>query len=181
MGSIIIAMPNYEYANHLSEIIGSHGLLTDIEVCWNASEVLRTANAREYGVVICTKNLKDMGFMELSGYLPQYFGMIILTKDVGLEIYAENTIKLMMPFKSRELISTIEMMFAGFVRQIKKKKNGPIKRSAAEQKIIDEAKGLLMVRNGMSEPEAFRYIQKTSMDTGRSMCESAQMILMFQE
>lgn len=181
MGSIIIAMPNYEYANRLSETISSHGLLTDIEICWNASEVLRTANDREYGVVICTKNLKDMSFMELSGYLPEYFGMIVLTKDAGLEIYTENTIKLMMPFKTKELLSTIEMMLTGFLRQIKKKRNGPIKRSAAEQKVIDEAKGLLMERNGMSEPEAFRYIQKTSMDTGRSMCESAQMILMFHD
>ena len=48
-----------------------------------------------------------------------------------------------------------------------------------ETKIIDEAKAMLMERNGMSEPEAFRYIQKNSMDFGRTMVESAQMILMF--
>ena len=48
----------------------------------------------------------------------------------------------------------------------------------AERKVIDKAKAVLMERNGMSEPEAFRYIQKTSMDCGRSMSESAQMILM---
>ena len=29
----------------------------------------------------------------------------------------------------------------------------------------------------MSEPEAFRYLQKNSMDFGRTMVESAQMIL----
>ena len=41
----------------------------------------------------------------------------------------------------------------------------------------DQAKKLLMDRNAMTEPEAFRYIQKTSMDTGRSLVESAQMVL----
>ena len=46
-----------------------------------------------------------------------------------------------------------------------------------EKQIIDQAKAVLMERNGMSEPEAFRYLQKTSMDCGRSMVESAQMIL----
>jgi response regulator NasT len=34
-----------------------------------------------------------------------------------------------------------------------------------------------MERNGLSEEEAFRYIQKTSMDVGRKMTESAKMIL----
>ena len=43
---------------------------------------------------------------------------------------------------------------------------------------IDKAKLLLMDRNDMTEPEAFRYIQKTSMDMGRTMVESAEMILM---
>lgn len=72
------------------------------------------------------------------------------------------------------------MMTYQFVRRIKKKK-APPKRSPEEQKIIDEAKGLLIERNGMTEQEAFRYIQKCSMDTGRNMVESAQMILMLNE
>ncbi|MDR0963028.1 MAG: ANTAR domain-containing protein, partial [Clostridium sp.] len=36
---------------------------------------------------------------------------------------------------------------------------------------------LLMARNHMTEEEAHRYLQKTSMDSGRSFVESAQMIL----
>jgi response regulator NasT len=32
----------------------------------------------------------------------------------------------------------------------------------------------------MTEPEAYRFIQKTSMDTGRTMLETAQMILLFE-
>jgi hypothetical protein len=32
------------------------------------------------------------------------------------------------------------------------------------RKMIDEAKGLLMSRQGMTEPEAHRWIQKTAMD-----------------
>ena len=43
------------------------------------------------------------------------------------------------------------------------------------------AKALIMDRNHLTEEEAFRYIQKTSMDTGRSMVETAEMILTFQE
>ena len=49
--------------------------------------------------------------------------------------------------------------------------------SPEEKKILDKAKAILMERNGMTEPEAFRYIQKTSMDTGRTSVETAEMIL----
>ena len=177
MGSILIAMPKRNDANSIAEMLAANGLMMDTYICQNAADVLRNASNLDYGVVICTKNLGDMGYMELSVYLPKFFGILLLTKDAGLEC-RDNTVRLMMPFKPRELISSIEMMSSGYVRQIRKKKDIPIKKSMAERKVIDKAKAVLMERNGMSEPEAFRYIQKTSMDCGRSLSESAQMILM---
>lgn len=181
MGSILIAMPKYDDSKRLSDILLNSGIMHDIEICQTAAEVLRKSNDRDYGVVICTKSLKDMGCFELSEYLPRFYGMIVLTTDIGLETGSENTVKLLMPFKKRELISTVEMISSQFVRQIRKKKVIPVKRSQAEQKIIDDAKALLIDRNGMTEEEAFRYIQKSSMDSGRNMVESAQMILMLNE
>ena len=142
------------------------------------ADILRISHDRDYGVVICTRQLKDMSYMELAGYLPEYFGMIVLTRDPELDTYADNIIKLMMPFKTSELLSTIDMITSVFVRRIRKKGNIPIKRSRSQNQVIEDAKRLLMERNAMSEPEAFRYIQKTSMDTGRTMVESAQMIIM---
>jgi len=34
-----------------------------------------------------------------------------------------------------------------------------------------------MDRNNMTEPEAYRYLQKSSMDMGRTMAETAHMLL----
>lgn len=177
MGSIVIAMPRIEDSNHLNEMLLAQGLSYDIDVVSTASEALRIAHDRDYGIIICTKSLKDMSAAEVSEYLPEMFGMVILTKDMSLDLYSEKVMKVMMPFKTRELVSTVNMMMNFFVRKIKKK-NVPLKRSAKEEKMIADAKALLMNRNGLSEPEAFRYIQKNSMDTGRSMAESAQMILL---
>lgn len=42
---------------------------------------------------------------------------------------------------------------------------------------MDQAKKLLMERNGMSENEAHRYIQKCSMDSGTNLMETAQMVI----
>ncbi len=67
-------------------------------------------------------------------------------------------------FKSRP--NHAHPLFAGFVE------------SAEEQGIIRRAKKLLMKRNHLTEPEAHRYLQKTSMDTGRTMTESAHMVTM---
>ena len=82
-----------------------------------------------------------------------------------------------MPIKVNDLISTLEMMLEAQIRRRRKLRSAPRKRSPEELKIIDEAKHVLMERNNMSEPEAFRYIQKCSMDSGNTMVESAQMVM----
>ena len=43
--------------------------------------------------------------------------------------------------------------------------------------LIERAKGVLMTRMGLSEPQAFRWIQKTSMDRRLSMREVAEAII----
>ena len=40
-----------------------------------------------------------------------------------------------------------------------------------------QAKSILMERNGMTEEEAHRYMQKCSMDSGTNIVETAQMVL----
>ena len=42
---------------------------------------------------------------------------------------------------------------------------------------MDRAKGLLQTNMGLSEPEAFRWIQKTSMDRRLTMREVAETVL----
>lgn len=48
---------------------------------------------------------------------------------------------------------------------------------SADEKAIKDAKELLMARNHMTEEEAHRYLQKTSMDSGTNLVETAQMVL----
>ena len=48
----------------------------------------------------------------------------------------------------------------------------------ATRKVVERAKGILMRQQSLSEEEAFRNIQKTSMDTHRSMREIAEAIIL---
>jgi len=45
------------------------------------------------------------------------------------------------------------------------------------RKLVDRAKGLLMARNGMTEPEAFRWIQRTAMDRRSTMKAVAEAVI----
>jgi len=54
---------------------------------------------------------------------------------------------------------------------------GYICANIAQKAIIDEAKKLLMNTRNMTEEEAHRFIQKSSMDSGTNMVETAQMVL----
>ena len=45
------------------------------------------------------------------------------------------------------------------------------------RKIIDQAKGILQESLGLTEPEAFRWIQKTAMDLRKSMREVAEGVI----
>ena len=69
------------------------------------------------------------------------------------------------------------MMAAGIERRRKKRKSRPKERSEADKRVLQEAKSLLMERNGMTEEEAHRYIQKCSMDSGTNLVETAEMVL----
>ena len=115
-----------------------------------------------------------MGYEELYEYLPSGVNMLLLTKDVNTEIFSSNILILQMPFKQPDLISSIRMLQPEGYRRQKRK---PPERSGSDRQTIDEAKLLLMNRNNMSEPEAYRYLQKNSMDMGRTLTETAQMIL----
>ena len=49
------------------------------------------------------------------------------------------------------------------------------------RKIVERAKGLLMQKQGLTEQEAFRKIQKASMNNRKSMREVAEAIILANE
>ena len=50
-----------------------------------------------------------------------------------------------------------------------------------ERKLIERAKGILMTRRSMSEPEAFRFLQRTSQDKRMPMAKLAEAIVQTDE
>lgn len=152
----------------------------DILACNSASQVIAAANESDGGIVLCGYRLPDMHYSELYGYLPKEFQMLLVASPARLqECNSGNIMCLSMPFHTHELINTMETMIFDLKRLQRRKRTQPRKRTEKEQRIIADAKQLLMERNNLSESEAHKYIQKLSMDSGNSMAETAEMILAF--
>ena len=110
--------------------------------------------------------------------MPKEFQMLLIASaDVVRDRDVDNLVSLAMPLKIHELLHTVELMDYTNTRRKKKQRQRPKPRSAEDVQIMEKAKAVLMERNGFSEEEAHRYIQKRSMDNGTGLVETAQMIL----
>jgi response regulator NasT len=77
---------------------------------------------------------------------------------------------LVKPFAKSDLLPTIEVAVSRHSQLAALEKEvSDLQERLETRKIIDRAKGKLQTGFGMSEPEAFRWIQKTSMDRRSSM------------
>ena len=90
-------------------------------------------------------------------------------RDAGAMAY------LVKPFQRSDLVPAIEMAVGRFAEiAVLEKEVGDLQESLATRKAVDRAKGVLQESLGLSEPDAFRWIQKTAMDLRLSMREVAE-------
>ena len=181
MLSIIIAFPKLEDAKNIKTILVRNGLEVSA-TCTSGAQVISIANELDSGIVVSGYRFSDMHYLQLHNYLPTGFEMLLVSSATKLEEVTNNSIVcLSMPIKLNELLGTLQMMSVQYQRRrkrlLEKQKDRSKLRSGEEIATINRAKSLLMERNNMSEEEAHRYIQKTSMDTGTNMVETAQMLL----
>jgi response regulator NasT len=142
------------------------------------SQIISLANDLDEGIVVCGYRFTDMHFSELNNYLPKGFEMLLVASPEKLEFCQENNIVcLPMPIKTQDLLNTLQMMSYQYQRKKKKEKDKPKERTEEEKALIKKAKEVLMDRNNMTEEEAHRYLQKTSMDSGTNLVEMSEMVL----
>lgn len=85
---------------------------------------------------------------------------------------------LVKPFGKSDLVPAIEIAKARYDEMAALERDVVDLRDRLEtRKLVDRAKAVLQRRYGLSEPEAFRWVQRTSMDTRASMREVAESVL----
>jgi response regulator NasT len=93
-------------------------------------------------------------------------------RDAGAMAY------LVKPFSKADLVPAIEMAVSRFQElRALEAEVADLAQRLETRKLVDRAKSVLQTRYGLTEPAAFRWIQKTSMDRRMSMQAVAQAVI----
>lgn len=179
MTGIVVVFPRLEDARGIRSLLVRSGFSVHA-VCTTGAQAISSLEDLNDGIVISGYRLADMMYLELKECLPEGFTLLLLaTRQHLSECDAGNGIEcLPMPLKAHELIETVHVLIRQCERIRRKRRENPREKSPEEMEVIAQAKAFLMKNKNMTEMQAHRYLQKCSMDSGRSIVESAQMILM---
>jgi len=85
---------------------------------------------------------------------------------------------LVKPFQKKDLLPTIEMALSRYSELVGLEAEVDDLQGRLEaRKLVERAKGVLMSEHGMTEPDAFRWIQRGSMDRRLTMRAVAEAVL----
>ncbi len=97
-------------------------------------------------------------------------------KDAGVVGY------LIKPFRESDLLPALEVAISRFKEfQTVRQEVEDLQNALETRKLVERAKGILIDSQGMTEHEAFRKIQKMSMNTRKPMKEVAEAIILANE
>lgn len=99
--------------------------------------------------------------------------LVVRAREAGVVGY------LVKPFREADLIPAIEVSLARFDEfRAMERQVGDLQETLETRKFVDRAKGILMDTQDLTEAEAFRKIQKMSMNTRKPMKEVAEAIIL---
>ena len=98
--------------------------------------------------------------------------LIEQARDAGALAY------LVKPFQKAELLPAVEVALGRFREmQALHDQTASLEESLEARKLVDRAKGLLMDRHGLSEADAFSFVQKSAMSERVTMKDIAEKVI----
>jgi two-component system, response regulator PdtaR len=98
--------------------------------------------------------------------------LVLRARDAGAMAF------LVKPFTKADLVPAIEIAVSRFQEfSALESEVSSLKDRLEVRKLLDRAKGILQAERGLTEPEAFRWIQKSSMDRRMTMRAVAEEVL----
>ena len=174
MEKVIVAFESDKSCWRVKEILETSGTAACI-ICKSADQVKRVVNKQHITTVVCGYKLYDESAEGLLEDLPPTCSVLVIAVQGMLELcQSDDLFKLASPVSKGDLVASVRMLLQVGHRLEKFVKP---RRSEEERAVIDQAKQLLMARNGMTEEQAHRFLQKRSMDSGAKMIQTAQLVL----
>ena len=140
-------------------------------------------------LVITDVRMPDMDGLEAAAaiYATDLVPIIVVSAhhDADLIERAENNhvvAYLVKPIKQENLGPAIAIAMRRFQEfQTTRQEANDLRQALEDRKILERAKGILMKRTGLDEPEAFRRLQKLARDNNRKLVDIAKNIVMAEE
>lgn len=169
-------------------------MLTDLEYLvvgevGDGQSAVNLARELKPDVILMDIKMPDMDGIEAAQILTeeQIAPVILLTaygqkelveqaKEAGVVGY------LVKPFREADLVPAIEIALSRFSEfRAMRQEVQDLQNALETRKLVERAKGILMDTQGLSERDAFRRIQKMSMNTRKPMKEVAEAIILAKE
>ena len=158
-------------------------------VAQDGSQALRLIHTLQPDLVILDSELAGTGALEVARFINEeqvapiimlasswHRNIINKTRDFPVFAY------LVKPVQETTLLPAVEAALANYEKLVRLEKElNKLKETLAARKVIERAKGILMETLGLTEAEAYRRIQKQSMDKCVPMKAIAEAIIVAHE
>lgn len=181
---VTIAVQNEQAAEKIKLACQRSGYLVG-DICTSGNEAIRRVRAEASDILLINFEMPDMTGLEVATIIgDENLCSVVLfvsptQRDFSVDIVADYDITLFVkPINAVALLSTLEVVLQNR-RRIRKLETelSKLKRGMEDRKLIEKAKGILMKRKSISEGEAYRRIQKMSMDSRVAMRDIANKII----
>lgn len=170
MARIVIASTSETSRENVSHLLSSSGFSV-FRCCASGSELRRTINECEDGILVMIGMLPDCKPDELLWDYGNRIQILLIARPLILErCEASEIFRLPLPMSSQALIGAVQML--NQLHQMRLPR-----RAGIEKETVEQAKQLLMKRQGITEPEAHRALQQYAMNHGVKMADYAAQII----
>lgn len=173
MERVIVVFDSDKTTRRICEMLESAGV-AECSPCRSGGEARRSAAQYDINVIISGFRLADGTGERLFEDLPEGASMLMIAPQSQLDLVSEEIFRLPAPISRSDLVASVKM-----VLQMSRRLSKLVRprRSGEDREIIQQAKHLLMERNGLTEEQAHRLLQKKSMDSGVNLVQTARLVL----
>lgn len=176
---IIIALNNARTSEKLQALLSQEGYEI-VALCSSGNDLIRAINKYSPDLALVGYKYKDMSLLDVYEALSNKTNFLAIVNEPYRSYIEEDTDIYCIGTKISNILLTnaIDLIFQSKRRIEKLKKQvEKLEHTLEDRKIIEKAKGKIMESSGIAENEAFRYMQKLSMDSGKKMKDIAALIL----
>lgn len=176
--TVIIADSRDSSRKVLKDLLSRSGYLVEAEAT-NGPELLRKARTMYPDLVIIDSGLEGASIPEIAGIIEgDDISTVLVLIQGSLSRVPDDVAHIQKPFTEDTLLSVLNILLLYQNRLSSARKEvTALKESLQTRKKVEQAKGIIMKRLGIDEAEAYRSMQKESMNRGVSMKELAQAII----